>query len=318
MQKKTEKAKKTWFERAIFLSWYCSKGDCKFCYMSIQKDRIKDPKKARRRKEAILAEVIISKVCGWKVEFLSGGYDSYSVPELVAITKDIHKITGQKQWLNVGVLKKETIRRFMPHIEGVCGAVECINPKVRKEVCPSKPIQPIIRMFRDAEKLGLKKAMTIIIGIGETEKDIPSLVKFIEENKIDRITFYALNPHRGTIFRKGPATGYYTKWIKEIRKNCPTLQIIAGSWVNRLSEIHLLLEAGADAITKFPAINLFGTRYAKRIESEAKRAGREFTGTLTRMPDIDWNKEVDKLGFDENLSKNMKIKLLDYINQMKK
>ena len=30
-------------ERAIFLSWWCDKGDCAFCYMSAQKPRIKEP-----------------------------------------------------------------------------------------------------------------------------------------------------------------------------------------------------------------------------------------------------------------------------------
>ena len=35
-------------ERAVFLSWWCDKGDCAFCYMSTQKDKIKDPTKARR------------------------------------------------------------------------------------------------------------------------------------------------------------------------------------------------------------------------------------------------------------------------------
>ena len=29
-------------ERAIFLSWWCDKGDCAFCYMSTQKDKIKE------------------------------------------------------------------------------------------------------------------------------------------------------------------------------------------------------------------------------------------------------------------------------------
>ena len=37
-------------ERAVFLSWWCDKGDCAFCYMSTQKNKIKDPKKARRNK----------------------------------------------------------------------------------------------------------------------------------------------------------------------------------------------------------------------------------------------------------------------------
>ena len=27
-------------ERAVFLSWWCDKGDCAFCYMSTQKNKI--------------------------------------------------------------------------------------------------------------------------------------------------------------------------------------------------------------------------------------------------------------------------------------
>ncbi|MFH1332015.1 MAG: radical SAM protein, partial [archaeon] len=109
----------TWFERAIFLSWYCSKGDCKFCYMSIQKPRIKNPKLARRRIEGIIREAEICKRQGWKIEFLSGGYESYTIEELVGITKKIYEVTGQKQWLNIGVLKKEEMKKFKAYIEGV-------------------------------------------------------------------------------------------------------------------------------------------------------------------------------------------------------
>lgn len=306
--------KKTWFERAIFLSWYCSKGDCKFCYMSTQKDLIKDPKKARRRIEGILAEALISKACGWKIEFLSGGYESYAIPELADITKKVYAITGQKQWLNIGVLKKEEIKKFLPYIEGVCGAVECINPEVHSDVCPSKPLGPITKMLKEAESLGLKKAITIIIGLGETEKDIPLLIDFIKKHKIDRITFYALNPHKGTIFKKGPKTDYYVKWIKSARKEFPNLKIIAGSWVNRISEIHLLLEAGADAITKFPAIKLFNTKYARQIEAEAKKAGRKFEGTMTKKPKINFKRELERSDLDKytiSRTENMAKSYLD-------
>ncbi|MBD3314081.1 radical SAM protein [Candidatus Woesearchaeota archaeon] len=311
-----EKRTKTWFERAIFLSWYCSKGDCTFCYMSIQKPFIKDPKKAVRRKESILAEAIISKVCGWRIEFLSGGYESYSIPEIAEITGQLHKITGLKQWLNIGTLSKHEIEQFLPDIEGVCGAVECINLDVRKKVCPSKPLEPIEDMLETAEKFGLKKAITIIMGLGESEDDIPLLVDFIKKHNLDRITFYALNPHKGTPFKKGPATDYYTKWIRGIRKEFPDLQIIAGSWVDRLSEIHELLEAGADAITKFPSIKLFGSRFAKQIEEEARKAGRKFEGTMTELPDIDWDKEVDKLDLDIGLKGKIKVKLKQYTKKM--
>ncbi|AAB85760.1 conserved protein [Methanothermobacter thermautotrophicus str. Delta H] len=61
-------------ERAVFLSWWCERGDCAFCYMSTQKPRIKDPSRARRNINAILAEAEICRRIGWNIEFLSGGY----------------------------------------------------------------------------------------------------------------------------------------------------------------------------------------------------------------------------------------------------
>ena len=33
----------TWFERCIFVNWYCSLGNCTFCYRSTQKDKITNP-----------------------------------------------------------------------------------------------------------------------------------------------------------------------------------------------------------------------------------------------------------------------------------
>ena len=86
--------KTTHFERAIFLSWYCAKGDCKFCYMSTQKNLIKDPRKARRSMASILAEAFLCKKLGWKIEFLSGGYESYTRDELLSLIKNIKKIYG--------------------------------------------------------------------------------------------------------------------------------------------------------------------------------------------------------------------------------
>ncbi len=286
-----EKANKTFlenfkpetrFERAIFLSWYCSKGDCKFCYMSLQKQKIKNPRLARRRIQGIVKEAEICKKQGWKVEFLSGGYESYDIKELVEITKKVYEVTKQKQWLNLGVLKKEDIKKFLPYIEGVVGAVECVNNKIRKEACPSKPLREIEKMLKDADSLGLKKGITIIIGLGENENDISRLHKFIEKHKIDRVTFYRLNPHKGTMYKKGPESKYYATWIAKTRIRFPKIEIIAGSWVDKLDEIDLLLKAGANSITKFPAIKLFGTKYAEKIEEKAREAGRIFNGSMIK------------------------------------
>ncbi|MEM4263785.1 MAG: radical SAM protein [Candidatus Woesearchaeota archaeon] len=308
----------THFERAVFLSWYCAKGDCKFCYMSTQKERIKDPIKARRTIASILAEAIICKACGWKIEFLSGGYRAFSIQEIKEIVKQVSEIMEEKQWLNIGILSKKEIEELLPYTKGICGTIECINPKLQKELCPSKPIEETTKMLKSCKELGLKKAITIIIGLGESFEDIKLLKEFIKENKIDRVTFYALNPHPGTQFKQGPKTSDYIKWISEIRQEFPEIEIVAGSWVNRLAEISHLLDAGADSITKFPSIKLFGTKYAQQIEEQAKKANRTFKGTLTKLPDIDWDKEVDKIDIDAKLKQQLKQKLNQYITAMKK
>lgn len=310
--------KTTHFERAIFLSWYCSKGDCTFCYMSTQKNKIKNPRLARRSLASIIAEALICKACGWEIEFLSGGYESHTLEELVQITKIIKQINKKKLWLNIGVLNQKELLAFKPYVQGITGAVEIINPQLHKKICPSKPIKPIENMFQTCQKLQLKKGITIILGLGETLKDFPLLKRFIQKHQINRITFYALNPHPGTPFKKGPDTDYYVKWLKLTRKTFPKIEIIAGSWVNRLEEISSLLNAGADYLTKFPSIKLFNTQHAKKFENQVKLAKRKFTSTLTKFPKINWSKKIDQLKIEKDLKDQVKVSLNNYLRKMSK
>ncbi len=311
--------KKTYFERAIFLSWYCSKRDCAFCYLSSKKTN-QDPIKDRRSQASVLAEAIICKACKWKIEFLSSGCDSFSDLELFEIIKNIYEITKQKQWLNIGFLNKKQLELFKPYITGVCGAVECINPKLREKLCPSKPLWQIEKMFSYCNELNLKKAITIIIGLGEKIGDFETLKEFINKHKIDRITFYRLKPQKATIFenKEGPKTEYYVEWIKKTRKEFPHMEIIAGSWLTHLDEISLLLKAGADSITKFPSIRKFNTIYAKRIEEECKKANRILVSSLTKKPEINIKNEIEKLGINEKLKKEVEKALAKYIKKMEK
>ena len=199
-------------------------------------------------------------------------------------------------------------------MEGICGAVECINPKLRNKLCPSKPLKEIESMFRLCTKLKLKKAMTIILGLGETINDFKSLKEFIKKHNIDKITFYRLKPQKNTIFEKiNPITAdYYVNWIRKTRKAFPKMHITVGSWLTHLDEIHNLLNAGADSITKFPSIKLFNSKYAKKIEKEAKKANRKFTGTLTKKPNIN----INNLKINGNLKNRIKIKLNNYLKKM--
>ena len=268
-------------ERAIFLSWWCDKGDCAFCYMSSQKSLILEPRKARRRVEAILAEAEMVRRMGWNIEFLSGGYGSYNTAEIKNIAENILQITGKPVWLNVGI--NSELESYGDEIYGITGAVEAVNPELHQKICPSKPLDDIMDMLETAGDLGFRKAITIISGLGETIDDLKYLFKMIEDLEIDRVIFYSLNPHPDTPYadQPQPASLYYAGTVAATRIRFPRLEIIVGTWTDNLANLGPLILAGANGLTKFPLFKMFGTKYGKRVEDEVFWAGRELKGTFT-------------------------------------
>ena len=268
-------------ERAIFLSWWCDKGDCAFCYMSTQKEKIKDPQKARRNINNIYAEAEMCKRLNWNIEFLSGGYKSFTISEIKNIASTIKSITGDGVWLNTGITNE--LNEFGDEIKGITGAVEVANPKIHEKVCPSKKLSDISRMLDTAHDLGFKKAITIILGLGETIDDADYIIDYIKDHKIDRIIFYSLNPHKETVYANSsqPASLYYAQVVAKIRIAFPDIEIICGTWIDNLANIGILILSGANGITKFPLFKMFGTKYGKRVEEEVKWTGRELKGTFT-------------------------------------
>ncbi len=305
----------TCFERAIFFSWYCGIADCKYCYMSTQREKIEDKEKgkgkmARRSQSSIIAEALLCKKLGWEIGFLSGGHKAYEKEDFLKLLKNLNKATGEKFWLNVGPLSREEMKLFLPYTKGYVASIETINPKLHDFVCPSKPIGPFEKSLEFADEFGLKKAMTIIIGLGETIDDFELLNEFIRKHKIDKIHFYSLNPQKGTIFEKSKSVTkeYQAEWIARTRIAFPKIDIQCGIWLDKVDNVALLLEAGANSISKFPAIRCFNSKYANEVERQAKLAGRSFKGTLTKIPELDLN-EVDA---------EVSIKIKEYLKQMKK
>ena len=268
-------------ERAVFLSWWCDKGDCAFCYMSTQKEKIKDPTKARRNIFNIYAEAEMCKRLDWNIEFLSGGYESFTTQEIKQIATTIKDITGDGVWLNTGIT--DYLAEYESEIKGITGAVEVANPQIHKRVCPSKKLEDISNMLDVAGDLGFKKAITIILGLGETLEDTSYIIDYIKEHKIDRVIFYSLNPHKETIYANSsqPASLYYAQVVAEVRLAFPDIEIICGTWIDNLANIGILILSGANGITKFPLFKMFGTKYGKRVEEEVKWAGRQLKGTFT-------------------------------------
>ncbi|MBT3323633.1 radical SAM protein [archaeon] len=305
---------KAWYGRCIFLSWYCDKGTCKFCFRSTIKHKIKHSNKATRTKESVVVEAILCKALGWRVEFLTGGYGIFPIEELVEITKLVSEVYGEKIWLNLGVISKEDLEKFRPYVKGIVSSIETVEPILHKEMCPDKDIEPYEDMFEYAE--GFRRSMTMVIGLGEKKEDFDLLEKFIEKHQLDRITFYALKPVTGSPFTKGPETEDYIWWIAKTRIRFPKLEIIAGTTARRYEEVGRLLEAGANAFTKFPATRKFGTKEAYRIEEDIKKVRRELVGTITKLPDLNWDKEVEKLNLDKEFEIKVKEKLKSYLGRL--
>ena len=270
-------------ERALFLSWWCEKGDCKFCYMSSQKDRIQNPDKARRHVKGIYAEAELTKRMGWNIEFLSGGYGVYSTDEIREISENIYYITDKPVWLNIGIT--DELDAYGEEIIGVTGAVETANPKFHNEICPSKSITDIKNMLIQADNLGYKKAITIIIGLGEEIDHLNDLFNLIEELDIDRIIFYSLNPHPDTTYHltPQPASLYYASIVASVRIRFPHIEIITGTWTDNLANIGVHLKAGSNGLTKFPLFKMYGNRFGKRVEEEVYWSNRNLIGSFSNM-----------------------------------
>ena len=309
---------KTSFERAIFFSWGCTIGDCQFCYMSTQ-PADKKPTETKRTVESILAEFILAKNLGWDIGFFTGGIGVFRPAELEFMLKAIRDIAGEKIWLSVGPLSKTLLQRYLPYIKGVVGSTETINPELHAKVCPSKPLAPYERMFEAAQELKLLKAMTFIVGMGETHADLELLKQFIRRYAIDKVHVYGLVPQQGTIFEDAPVPSKEDQawWIAQLRIAFPTLDLQCGVWEDRVDRISLLLNAGANSISKFRATALFSTPTAWEIERQASMAGRQFQGTLTKIPTIDWEAEVYKLPLEESLQQRINHKLEQYLRKMR-
>ncbi|MBU2561310.1 MAG: radical SAM protein [Nanoarchaeota archaeon] len=307
----------TWFGRCIFLSWYCDVGTCAFCFRSTIKHKIRHAASAKRTVASILTDAIIGKNLGWRIEFLTGGYRIFPFEEQLEICELVSKVCGSKIWVNLGSIDKERLRRMERYVEGVCASIECVDPELHARICPDKPVEPYSKMLKEAKEMGFKTSCTIVIGLGEKKSDFEKLAEFIESHQLDRITFYALKPVAGTPYTKSPEPEEYAWWVAQTRVRFPKLEIMAGLTPQRSSDYAgVLLKAGANALTKFPAVKRFGSPQAAEIERQAAEAGREFQGSLTRMPEADWEAEVEKLGLEPELERQVKQKLGEYLKGM--
>ncbi len=270
-----------WFDRSIALSWQ-NVLNCTLCHFT-KSSSLSNPMSARRSQASLLAEAHLAKQLKWKIQ-LSAGYLPLELKDLVETCKKIVEVTQEKIWLDTHPVTGSDIDVLKPYLAGINAPLETVNKGVRKRMYPATAMRQFLTMFDNATKL--RKGVTIMLGMGETLNDIPELHHFIEMNHIDKITFSPVIPHKNTPIKKSPSSFYMTRWIAETRIAFPKAEIIAGTWKGRVAEVGLFLKAGANAITKFPAVKRFNSEDAKSIEQEMITAKRNFLSTLTNMDKI--------------------------------
>ncbi len=310
-----------YFERSIFINWTCSIADCKYCFLSTKPKH--DPKEkptAIRSPASILAEVLVCKAMGWKVGYITGGLRVESTDYLIGLINKINLITGEKIMMNFGPYAKSEIVKLKPYVLGMGSAIESFDEELHNFICPSKPLRSLMKFLENLQQEGLQKLITIILGIGERKEDVELVIEKIKQYQIEKVQLCFLKPQENTVFDEVPAPNpeYMAWWIVKIRIACPEVQIKVALVQERTGDVELYLRAGANGFSRFKVFMDFNSQYAQELEEGCKRAGRKLDGKFTELSDLDLQRLVQELPFDEELKKKILPKTKQYFRKLEK
>ncbi|MDP3699026.1 MAG: radical SAM protein [Nanoarchaeota archaeon] len=310
-----------YFERSIFINWTCSIADCKYCFLSTRpKHEPREKPTAIRSPASILAEVLVCKAMGWKVGYITGGLRVESTDYLIDLISKINVITGEKIMMNFGPYAKSEIIKLKPYVSGMGSAIESFDEELHNFICPSKPLRSLMKFLENLQEQGLQKLITIILGIGERKEDVDIVIEKIKEYNIEKVQLCFLKPQENTVFDKVPPPNpdYMAWWIAKIRIACPEVQIKVALVQERVQEVELYLRAGANGFSRFMVFLDFNSQYAQELEEGCKKAGRKLEGNFTELSEVDVQKLVEGLPFDEELKKKILPKAKQYFRKLER
>ena len=311
----------TYFERSIFINWTCAIADCKYCFLSTKPKH--DPKEkptAIRSPASILAEVLVCKAMDWKVGYITGGLRVESTAYLIDLITKINQITDEKIMMNFGPYAKSEIVKLKPHISGMGSAIESFDEELHNFICPSKPLKSLMKFLENLQEEGLQKLITIILGIGERKEEVEIVIEKIKEYDIEKVQLCFLKPQENTVFNEVPPPDpdYMAWWIARIRIACPEVQIKVALVQERTQDVELYLRAGANGFSRFMVFLDFNSQYAQELEEGCRKAGRKLEGKFTELSDVDVQRLVEDLPFDEELKKKILPKAKQYFRKLEK
>ena len=305
---------KIWLERSIFTNWTCGIADCKYCYLSTKP---KLDRKSVRSPESILAECLICREMGWKVGYITGGLRVESTEYMVDLLEKIRTVLGHKTMMNYGPYTKTEVAAFAPHVEGMGCAIESFDEELHKFICPSKPLNSLLKFLANVQEANLEKFITIILGIGERMSDVDEVIRKVSEYNIDKVQLCFLKAQENTVFTETPAPDidYMAWWAARLRIAHPKLIIKIALVKDRIDDLHKLLDAGVNAITRYMIFDDFAGELAMKLQHECSLAGRELQGNFTYLPPLDLAKLVNDLPsnmIDAELKRKILIKANQY------
>lgn len=300
-----------YFERSVFVNWTCGIADCKYCYLSTQP---KLAENALRHRASILAEVLICKLMGWRVGYITGGLRVEDNQYLVDLLDEISQIYGEQIMMNFGPYTKSEVEFFKPHVTGMGSAIESFDEELHNYICPSKPLKALMNFLDHLQNNNMKKLITIILGMGEKKSDVEEVIANVNKYNIEIVQLCFLKPQENTVFNEVPSPdpNYMAWWIAKLRIACPKLQIKIALVKERIEDTSLYLQAGANGFSRFMVFSDFGSKLAQQLVDECKKAGRELEGNFLEVPELDITSEVDKLPFEEEFKEKIKKRVLQY------
>ena len=307
----------TFFERSVFINWTCGIADCKYCYLSTQP---KSDKHALRSPASILAEILVCKLMGWRVGYLTGGLRVESSDYLTGLLSDVEKVLGHKTWMNFGPYTHREVQAFKPYVNGMGSAIESFDEELHNYICPSKPLKALKKFLGYLKEEHMGKLITIILGIGERMEDIEEVITQVKEYNIDTVQLCFLKPQAGTVFAQVPAPDpdYMCWWIAKLRVALPKLNIKVALVRERMNDTKRYLDAGANGFSRFMVFKDFNTKYAQEFVQGCTDAGRELEGHFTTLPELDIDSALEKIDLEKERKEEVRKKAKQYVRKLEK
>lgn len=306
-----------YFERSVFINWTCGIADCKYCYLSTQP---KSDKHALRSPASILAEILVCKVMGWRIGYLTGGLRVESTEYLKELLTNIEAVLDEKTWMNFGPYTHREVKDLKPYVKGMGSAVESFDEELHNYICPSKPLKALKKFLGHLKEENMGKLITIILGIGEKMTDLDEVIQQVQYYNIQKVQLCFLKPQENTVFSKVPAPDpdYMCWWIAQLRIALPKLEIKVALVRERIGDVKRYLQAGANGFSRFMVFKDFNSEYAYQLEQGCKEAGRTLQGQFTTVPNIDIDKAVDETQLSEEMKEKIRPKAWQYWKKLEK